>query len=401
MRQSRWVENCAEVIEMRDKKVLIAVSGVKNSGKTTLITRLLPILTGYGLKVATIKHDGHDFEGDVPGTDTYRHMQAGAYGTAVFSGSRFMAVKQQPDVTEQQLCELFPEADLILLEGFKNSRYPKIETLRQCVSRKPVCSREGLLAYVADFDISDKGEIPRFSAEEPGQAAQLIYDYWYCCSQMSMVILAGGKSSRMGGDKADLLLHGKTFLQLQILKGEALGIQDIVVSGYGGTICERPVVFDRYPGRGPLGGLESAMRKVRHHACLVLTVDMPLISISQLQGVITQSRTSGHRITVLKHREQIEPLVGVYLKELADEIQEYLYSGEAKDGKTKVGKVRRLLDDVGFDVYESQGEEVLFLNINDQETYEKAESLFKSDTLAQPAVGAAGASNCGRDLELG
>lgn len=401
MRQSRWVENCAEVIEMRDKKVLIAVSGVKNSGKTTLITRLLPILTGYGLKVATIKHDGHDFEGDVPGTDTYRHMQAGAYGTAVFSGSRFMAVKQQPDVTEQQLCELFPEADLILLEGFKNSRYPKIETLRQCVSRKPVCSREGLLAYVADFDISDKGEIPRFSAEEPGQAAQLIYDYWYCCSQMSMVILAGGKSSRMGRDKADLLLHGKTFLQLQILKGEALGIQDIVVSGYGGTICERPVVFDRYPGRGPLGGLESAMRKVRHHACLVLTVDMPLISISQLQGVITESRTSGHRITVLKHREQIEPLVGVYSKELADEIQEYLYSGEAKDGKTKVGKVRRLLDDVGFDVYESQGEEALFLNINDQETYEKAESLFKSDTPAQPAVGAAGASSCGRDSELG
>ena len=49
---------------------------VVNAGKTTLITRLLPVLTDYGLKVATVKHDGHEFEGDVPGTDTYRHMKA-------------------------------------------------------------------------------------------------------------------------------------------------------------------------------------------------------------------------------------------------------------------------------------------------------------------------------------
>lgn len=57
---------------------------VVNAGKTTLITRLLPVLTDYGLKVATVKHDEHEFEGDVPGTDTYRHMKAGAFGTAVF-----------------------------------------------------------------------------------------------------------------------------------------------------------------------------------------------------------------------------------------------------------------------------------------------------------------------------
>ena len=45
---------------------------------------MLPVLTDYGLKVATVKHGGHEFEGDVPGTDTYRHMKAGAFGTAVF-----------------------------------------------------------------------------------------------------------------------------------------------------------------------------------------------------------------------------------------------------------------------------------------------------------------------------
>ena len=48
--------------------VIAAVSGIKNTGKTTLITRLIPCLTRRGLKTAVIKHDGHEFEADVPGT---------------------------------------------------------------------------------------------------------------------------------------------------------------------------------------------------------------------------------------------------------------------------------------------------------------------------------------------
>lgn len=102
-----------------------AVCGYKNSGKTTLITKLIPILTEKGYRVATIKHDGHDFESDVPGTDTYRHQKAGAYGSGIFSGSRFMVSKQCTDADLRMLSEYFPEADVILLEGFKNSGFPK------------------------------------------------------------------------------------------------------------------------------------------------------------------------------------------------------------------------------------------------------------------------------------
>ena len=72
------------------KPVVFAVSGVKNSGKTTLIEKIIPKLKEHGLKVATIKHDGHDFEGDVEGTDTYKHKRAGAYGTAIFSKNKFI-----------------------------------------------------------------------------------------------------------------------------------------------------------------------------------------------------------------------------------------------------------------------------------------------------------------------
>ena len=62
------------------RPAVLAVSGVHNSGKTTLLEKLLPVLRSRGLKVGVIKHDGHDFTPDVPGTDSYRLREAGAEG---------------------------------------------------------------------------------------------------------------------------------------------------------------------------------------------------------------------------------------------------------------------------------------------------------------------------------
>ena len=76
-----------------ERKRIFAISGVKNSGKTTLICRLLEIFKDKGLKVAVLKHDGHDFVPDVPGTDTYCQLQSGAYGTAVFFSRQIYAGK--------------------------------------------------------------------------------------------------------------------------------------------------------------------------------------------------------------------------------------------------------------------------------------------------------------------
>ncbi len=112
-------------LETGPRPFVFAVSGWKNSGKTTMITRLVPELVRRGYKVAVIKHDGHDFESDVPGTDSYRHQKAGAYGTAVFSDHRFLITKEYQGITERELFAAFPEADIILIEGLKNSPYPK------------------------------------------------------------------------------------------------------------------------------------------------------------------------------------------------------------------------------------------------------------------------------------
>ncbi len=140
-----------------------------------MITHILPYLKQKGYLVATIKHDGHDFEADVPGTDSYRHAQAGAYGTAVFSGTKYMIVKQQTMISEQDLIRYFPEADIILLEGFKFSSYPKIEIIRKGIKEQSACMKFGLEAIATDLpSIHVDSAIPIFGLEDYQEIADFI-----------------------------------------------------------------------------------------------------------------------------------------------------------------------------------------------------------------------------------
>ncbi len=152
-----------------NKPFVFAISGYKNSGKTTLITKLIPELKQRGYRVAVIKHDGHDFEADVPGTDSYRHQKAGAYGTAVFSSNRILITKECREPNEIQLMEAFPEADIILIEGLKNSDYPKyycnypkerlkpVEELADEIEKKMKWNREQSKT-VKESNMEEKGD---------------------------------------------------------------------------------------------------------------------------------------------------------------------------------------------------------------------------------------------------
>lgn len=157
------------------KPAVVAISGVKNSGKTWLIAAMLPHLNAAGVRTAVIKHDGHSFDADTPGTDTARHLSAGACGTAVFDGEKFQLVRPAP-VTEADLIPLFPDAELILLEGFKHSAWPKLELVRRGNSDRPVCDPATLLALVTDLDIAPPG-VKRVPFGDAGSAARVILDY--------------------------------------------------------------------------------------------------------------------------------------------------------------------------------------------------------------------------------
>lgn len=137
------------------------VCGAKNTGKTTLIERLLGEYAARGIRTAVIKHDGHDFTCDVPGTDSSRFYEAGAYGIAVFSSSRIFVHRRESHMhgdrnaweaeKAAELAALFPDAEIILIEGLKNTSLPKIEVVRSEISDSPISNTAGRFLIVTDL----------------------------------------------------------------------------------------------------------------------------------------------------------------------------------------------------------------------------------------------------------
>ena len=183
--------------------------------------------------------------------------------------------------------------------------------------------------------------------------------------RISMIILAGGASRRMGRDKSDLMIDGKTFLEMQIEKGEKLGISDIILSGYHGEKKYKyPVVTDRIPGKGPLGGLEACLRRAENPYCLVLGVDTPLVPLEELHRLLRYAMEETDKpVTMLCHNGKEESLMAVYDARLYKEITDFLESGKSS--------VYRFLNTVGYSLYHTSAPEKYFQNINDPDTYVK------------------------------
>ncbi len=165
------------------KPVIAAICGVKNSGKTTLIAALITRFNELGKKVAVIKHDGHDFHCDIPGTDTYRFSAAGAYGVAAFSKNRTFLHRTGNGDTISDLTALLPDADVILVEGMKDSSLRKIELVRNGISREAVSNPEGRFLIVTDLPAGSFSE-RCVSFDEIGTIAGLILQTETCRNMM-------------------------------------------------------------------------------------------------------------------------------------------------------------------------------------------------------------------------
>lgn len=145
---------------------VVPIVGYSGSGKTTVLIKLIAELTRRGFRVGTIKHHSHDFEMDVPGKDTWRHKQSGAVTTLISSPRRIGLVRDV--ATEMELEELLPlirGVDVIIVEGYKRVKRPKIEVFRADVSEEPACRKDAnLVALISDTPL-DLG-VPRFSPHD-------------------------------------------------------------------------------------------------------------------------------------------------------------------------------------------------------------------------------------------
>lgn len=134
---------------------IVSFVGRSNSGKTTLIERVIPELVRAGYRVATVKHAGHGFDLDTEGKDSWRHKRAGASTVIVMSrGSLAMFADVPEEMKVEEIRDRFLDGsyDLIIAEGWKSEGYLKIVVIREQVGEVPV-SPDGLLAVVSDKPI--------------------------------------------------------------------------------------------------------------------------------------------------------------------------------------------------------------------------------------------------------
>jgi molybdopterin-guanine dinucleotide biosynthesis adapter protein len=145
---------------------IVSIVGKSNSGKTTLIERLIPELTGRGYRVGTIKHNIHGFQIDHEGKDSWRHKQAGARMTVIASPHQVAViedVKKDYDLAELR-DRYIRDVDVIISEGFKKNQHPKIEVYRTAVRQQMLCGPEDNLVAVTG-DVPPDAEIPHFALD--------------------------------------------------------------------------------------------------------------------------------------------------------------------------------------------------------------------------------------------
>ncbi len=150
---------------------LISFVGYSNSGKTTLLTKVIRELKNRGYRIAVVKHDGHDFEIDHAGTDTWKHRQAGADVVCIASAHQvaILHTLTQP-LTLDEIIQGISNVDLILTEGFKLEDKPQIEVHRQ--GRENIGLKKNRIALVADQQIYTG--VPFFKLEAIAQIADFL-----------------------------------------------------------------------------------------------------------------------------------------------------------------------------------------------------------------------------------
>jgi molybdopterin-guanine dinucleotide biosynthesis protein B len=133
---------------------VLGLVGWSGSGKTTLLVALLPLLRARGLRVSTVKHAHAGFDMDRPGKDSHRHREAGAHEVLVAGAGRWALLHEiagdEPSLPDL-LARLDP-VDLVLVEGFKTHRFPKLEVHRPALGKPPIWPTQPDVAAVATDD---------------------------------------------------------------------------------------------------------------------------------------------------------------------------------------------------------------------------------------------------------
>jgi molybdopterin-guanine dinucleotide biosynthesis protein B len=158
---------------------IFGFAGWSGSGKTTLIEKLIPLFVQRGLKVSLVKHAHHSFDVDQPGKDSYRHRHAGCSEVLVTSSKRWVLMHElrgAPEPSFPELLQRVSPCDLLLVEGFKREKLPKLEVYRASVGESLLHPQDpNIVGIVSDAKVDTK--LPQFDLNDAPAIAGFILKY--------------------------------------------------------------------------------------------------------------------------------------------------------------------------------------------------------------------------------
>ncbi|MDM8545425.1 molybdopterin-guanine dinucleotide biosynthesis protein B [Candidatus Venteria ishoeyi] len=169
---------------MKNKqRPILGIAAFSGTGKTTLLTQLIPWLRQQGLKVALIKHTHHGVDMDKPGKDTYRAREAGAHPVILASGKRWALMEETPEQQEPDLDNLLKhlqafDLDLVLVEGMKHAAIPKIELHRPELGQPRLYpDDEQVIAVACNAPLNPEPKVPVLDLDQVAEIGLFIQDF--------------------------------------------------------------------------------------------------------------------------------------------------------------------------------------------------------------------------------
>lgn len=160
---------------------ILSIVGKSDSGKTTLLEKVVKELKVRGYRVATIKHDAHSFEIDHEGKDSWRHKKAGADVTIISSPTKLaMVADTDHDHTLAEIRDRFVQGmDIIVSEGYKRETHPKIEVFRSELHREMLCTDDSNLVAIAGDPPQPPEGVPVFALDDSAGICDFIEGHFF------------------------------------------------------------------------------------------------------------------------------------------------------------------------------------------------------------------------------
>jgi molybdenum cofactor guanylyltransferase len=194
--------------------------------------------------------------------------------------------------------------------------------------------------------------------------------------QFAGFILAGGRSSRMGRDKAMLEIDGVMMLDRAIGLLKGAGVSATVVGPpdeFERRTLQVPVIADEWPGIGPLGGIATALREKPATWNLVVACDMPYLTVEWLRFLLQRTKASSADAMVPRSERGPEPLCAVYHRRAEAAIREALQQGKRKVTEVVATLKTEYVERDEWKAFDSDG--FLFKNMNQPADYEEAKAI--------------------------